>query len=50
MAYDEELAFRMRALLADEAAWQRFRADNDAAYTALGEQLAHLTLAQEELV
>ena len=27
-----------------EDAWRRFRSDNDAAYTALGERLAHLTL------
>jgi len=33
-----------------EAAWLRFRRENDAAYTALGERLAHLTLEQEELV
>jgi heme-degrading monooxygenase HmoA len=33
-----------------EQAWRAFRTDNDAAYTALGERLAHLTLEQEELV
>jgi len=33
-----------------EDAWLRFRRENDAAYTALGERLAHLTLEQEELV
>jgi hypothetical protein len=33
-----------------EQAWRQFRTDNDAAYTTLGERLAHLTLEQEELV
>jgi heme-degrading monooxygenase HmoA len=35
---------------ASKQAWRQFRADNDAAYTALGERLDHLTLEQEELV
>jgi hypothetical protein len=33
-----------------EDAWLQFRTENDAAYTALGNRLAHLTLDQEELV
>jgi quinol monooxygenase YgiN len=33
-----------------EQAWLAFRTANDAAYTAIGERLAHLTAEQEELV
>ena len=34
----------------DETGWTRFRKEHDAAYVRLGDELGHLTVAQEELV